>query len=29
MKNIASSLLPSEDASEVGTYFDYLINALN
>ena len=29
MKNIASSLLSSEDANEVGTYFDYLINALN
>lgn len=29
MKNIASSLLSAEDASEVGTYFDYLINALN
>lgn len=29
MKNIASSILSSEDASEVGTYFDYLINTLN
>jgi allophycocyanin alpha subunit len=29
MKNIASSMLSEEDASEVGTYFDYLINALD
>ncbi len=28
MKNIASSMLSGEDQSEVGTYFDYLINAL-
>jgi allophycocyanin alpha subunit len=28
MKKIASSILSGEDASEVGTYFDYLIAAL-
>jgi allophycocyanin alpha subunit len=28
MKKIASSILSVEDASEVGTYFDYLIAAL-
>lgn len=28
MKNITTSMLSGEDASEVGTYFDYLINAL-
>ncbi|GAB4228279.1 MAG: hypothetical protein Kow0049_09070 [Stanieria sp.] len=28
MKKIAISILSGEDASEVGTYFDYLINAL-
>lgn len=28
MKNLTMSLLSGEDASEVGTYFDYLINAL-
>lgn len=28
MKNLTTSLLSGEDASEVGTYFDYLINAL-
>lgn len=28
MKNITSSMLSGEDQSEVGTYFDYLINAL-
>ncbi len=28
MKNIASSMLSGEDASEVSTYFDYVINAL-
>lgn len=28
MKNLTTSLMSGEDASEVGTYFDYLINAL-
>ncbi|MBX9255336.1 allophycocyanin [Desmonostoc muscorum CCALA 125] len=28
MKNIAISMLSGEDVGEVGTYFDYLINAL-
>ncbi|BAZ69724.1 MAG: allophycocyanin [Pelatocladus maniniholoensis HA4357-MV3] len=28
MKNITTSMLSGEDTSEVGTYFDYLINAL-
>jgi allophycocyanin alpha subunit len=28
MKDIASSMLSAEDSSEVGSYFDYLINAL-
>jgi allophycocyanin alpha subunit len=28
MKDIASSMLSGEDSSEVGSYFDYLINAL-
>ena len=28
MKNLTMSLMSGEDASEVGTYFDYLINAL-
>ncbi|MGL5077198.1 MAG: allophycocyanin, partial [Waterburya sp.] len=28
MKEIASSILSGEDASEVSTYFDYLIAAL-
>ncbi|WP_392534769.1 allophycocyanin [Nostoc sp. C117] len=28
MKNIAISMLSGEDAGEVGSYFDYLINAL-
>ncbi|AKG20383.1 allophycocyanin [Calothrix sp. 336/3] len=29
MKSIAISMLSGEDATEVGAYFDYLINALN
>jgi allophycocyanin alpha subunit len=29
MKNITTSMLSGEDASDVGTYFDYLINALD
>ncbi|MGB8701586.1 MAG: allophycocyanin [Thermosynechococcaceae cyanobacterium] len=28
MKNMTTSLMSGEDASEVGAYFDYLINAL-
>lgn len=28
MKNLTTSLMSGEDASEVGAYFDYLINAL-
>jgi allophycocyanin alpha subunit len=28
MKNVASSMMSSEDASEVGAYFDYLIGAM-
>ncbi len=28
MKNITTSMLSAEDAGEVGSYFDYLINAL-
>jgi len=28
MKNITTSMLSGEDASEVGTYFDYLITNL-
>jgi allophycocyanin alpha subunit len=28
MKNITTSIMSGEDASEVGIYFDYLINAL-
>jgi allophycocyanin alpha subunit len=28
MKNIATTMMSGEDASEVSSYFDYLINAL-
>ena len=28
MKNVAASLLSSEDASEAGSYFDYLVGAI-
>jgi allophycocyanin alpha subunit len=28
MKNATTTLMSAEDASEVGAYFDYLINAL-
>jgi allophycocyanin alpha subunit len=28
MKNVATSMMSSEDVSEVGAYFDYLIGAM-